>query len=148
MKTTAPRKLALAVDDDRTFLQGMRMMLRVGGFEEVKTAGDVETALAMLEVYPVELIVSDWNMDPLDGLEFLRRVRENPATKDIPFILVTASLSEAAWRGAIELGATDFLVKPFTIEQLHESVDLCLGLAAGQAARSNVIAFPRQRRAG
>ena len=148
MTATTARKLALAVDDDRMFLQSMRMMLRVGGFAEVMGASDVDAALAILARHPVELIVSDWNMDPLDGLEFLRRVRANPKTRHIPFILVTASLSEEAWRGAIELGATDFLVKPFTIDQLHASMDICLSLAKGGATRSNVIAFPSHRRAG
>lgn len=147
MTATTARKLALAVDDDRMFLQSMRMMLRVGGFAEVMGASDVDAALALLERHPVELIVSDWNMDPLDGLEFLRRVRANPKTKHIPFILVTASLSEEAWRGAISLGATDFLVKPFTIEQLHASMDICLNMAKGAAPRSNVVAFPSHRRA-
>ncbi len=147
MTAMTARKLALAVDDDRMFLQSMRMMLRVGGFAEVMGASDVDAALALLERHPVELIVSDWNMDPLDGLEFLRRVRANPKTKHIPFILVTASLSEEAWRGAIRLGATDFLVKPFTIEQLHASMDICLNMAKGAALHSNVVAFPSQRRA-
>jgi outer membrane protein TolC len=81
-------------------------------------------------------------------LDLLRAVRANPATRDTPFILVTASLSEEAWRGAIELGATDFLVKPFTIDQLHASMDICLNLAKGAAPRSNVVAFPSHRRAG
>ena len=148
MTATTARKLALAVDDDRMVLQSMSMMLRVGGFSEVMGASDVDAALALLARHPVELIVSDWNMDPLDGLEFLRRVRANPKTKHIPFILVTASLSEEAWRGAIELGATDFLVKPFTIDQLHASMDICLNLAKGAAPRSNVVAFPSHRRAG
>lgn len=147
MTATAARKLALAVDDDRMFLQSMRMMLRVGGFAEVMGASDVDAALALLARHPVELIVSDWNMDPLDGLEFLRRVRANPQTSRIPFILVTASLSEEAWRGAIELGATDFLVKPFTIDQLHASMDICLNIGRAGAPRSNVIAFPSHRRA-
>lgn len=140
------KRLALAVEDDRSFLQSMRMMLRVGGFAETEGAGDVEEALAILERRSVDLIVSDWNMDPYDGLHLLRAVRRNAATRDIPFILVTASLSEEAWRRAIELGATDFLVKPFSIDQLHESVDLCLSLTPRRIAARNVVEFPRSRR--
>lgn len=143
---TTCKRLALVVEDDRNFLQSMRMMLRVGGFEETDGAGDVEEALAILAHRTVDIIVSDWNMDPYDGLHLLRCVRENPAKRDIPFILVTASLSEEAWRQAIELGASDFLVKPFSIDQLHESVDLCLALAQRRAAASNVVRFPRPRR--
>ena len=140
------KQLALAVEDDRSFLQSMRMMLRVGGFAETEGAGDVEEALGILARRSVDLIVSDWNMDPFDGLHLLRAVRRNAATQDIPFILVTASLSEEAWRQAIELGATDFLVKPFSIDQLHESIDLCLALTQRRVAARNVVAFPRNRR--
>lgn len=141
------KRLALVVEDDRNFLQSMRMMLRVGGFDETAGAGDVEEALAILQRRNVDIVVSDWNMDPYDGLHFLGLVRANKATRHIPFILVTASLSEDAWRRAIELGATDFLVKPFSIDQLHESVDLCLSLTARRIAAGNVIDFPRRRRA-
>lgn len=149
MTTRTNRKqLALVVDDDRSFLQSMRMMLRVGGFEQTEGAGDVEQGLAFLEQRPVDIIVSDWNMDPYDGLHFLKQVRANPATRTTPFILVTASLSEDAWRRAIELGATDFLIKPFSIDQLHESVDLCLALSERRVAMENVVHFPMRRRAG
>src|SRR5690606_4809043 len=118
-----------------------------GGFDETAGAGDVEEALAILQRQNVDIVVSDWNMDPYDGLHFLGLVRANKATRHIPFILVTASLSEDAWRRAIELGATDFLVKPFSIDQLHESVDLRLSLTARRIAAGNVIDFPRRRRA-
>ena len=141
------KRLALAVEDDRNFLQSMRMMLRVGGFENTEGAGDVEEALAFLESRPVDIIVSDWNMDPYDGLHLLRHVRANPTTRHIPFILVTASLSEEAWRRAIEYGATDFLLKPFSIDQLHESVDLCLAMTDRRIAAANVFEFPSRRRA-
>ena len=148
MKMAMVRKrMALAVEDDRNFLQSMRMMLRVGGFEDTAGAGDVEEALSILASRPVDIIVSDWNMEPFDGLYLLQKVRANPATRDIPFILVTASLSEDTWRRAIELGASDFLVKPFSIDQLHESVDLCLSLTARRVATANVVSFPRRRRA-
>lgn len=146
-KAMALKHLSLAVDDDKNFLQSLRMMLRVGGFEKTAGAGDVEEALSILERRPVDIIVSDWNMDPLDGLYLLEKVRANPATRHLPFILVTASLSEDTWRRAIELGATDFLVKPFSIDQLHESVDLCLALNARRLATGNVVDFPRRRRA-
>jgi CheY-like chemotaxis protein len=145
-ETIAEKTLALAVDDDRNFLQSLRMMLRVGGFAETEGAGDVEQALAIIRRRRVDLIVSDWNMDPYDGLHLLRRVRAEPETAQIPFILVTASLSEDAWRGAIELGATDFLVKPFTIDQLHESMDLCLAIGGARRKLSNVVDFASRRR--
>lgn len=142
----AHKTVALAVDDDANFRECLRMMLRVGGFDETIGAGDAEEAFAVAQGRTVDLIVSDWSMAPRDGLDLLRDLRRKPATRLTPFILVTASLSEDAWRGAIDLGATDFLVKPFSIEQLHGSADLCLALTERRTALSNVIDFDRRRR--
>jgi two-component system chemotaxis response regulator CheY len=142
----ARKTVAIAVDDDASFRECLRMMLRVGGFDETIGASDADEALAIAQSRKVDLIVSDWNMAPRDGLDLLRDLRQQQATRLTPFILVTASLSEGAWRGAIELGATDFLVKPFSIEQLHGSADLCLALTEHRTALSNVINFDRRRR--
>ena len=142
----ARKTVAIAVDDDASFRECLRMMLRVGGFDETIGASDADEALAIAQSRKVDLIVSDWNMAPRDGLDLLRDLRQQQATRLTPFILVTASLSEEAWRGAIELGATDFLVKPFSIEQLHGSADLCLALTERRTALSNVINFDRRRR--
>jgi two-component system chemotaxis response regulator CheY len=137
-------RIALVVDDDANFRECLRMMLRVGSFGETLGASDVDEALELTLSRRIDLIVSDWNMQPRDGLDFLRAVRANPLTRDIPFILVTASLSEDAWRGAIEFGASDFLLKPFTIGQLHDSADLCLALEERRRAWSNVLEFRRK----
>jgi two-component system, chemotaxis family, chemotaxis protein CheY len=139
------RSLALAVDDDPSFRECLRMMLRVGGFDETIGASDADEALTIAAHQPIDLIVSDWNMAPRDGLDLLRELRRRPKTRHIPFILVTASLSEDAWRGAIELGATDFLLKPFSIEQLHGSADISLALNERRLALSNVIDFRRRK---
>lgn len=138
--------VALAVDDDGSFRECIRMMLRVGGFSETIGVGDVEAALAVATARPLDLIVSDWNMSPFNGLDLLRAVRANPATRDTPFILVTASLSEEAWRGAIELGATDFLVKPFSIQHLHDSANLALELTPRRIYTATILQYRRDLR--
>ncbi len=146
------RLRALAVDDDPSFLEGLRMMLRLCGFASVDTAGDAESAWDMLQASPkaerpIQLVVCDWNMDPTNGLHLLRRVRAHALLSHTPFILVTASLSEEAWRGAISCGATDFLNKPFSLETLRESIDLALSLpgAPTLTAPDNLTPFPRSR---
>ncbi|MDB5571958.1 MAG: chemotaxis regulator - transmits chemoreceptor signals to flagelllar motor component CheY [Hyphomicrobiales bacterium] len=146
------RMLALAVDDDPSFLEGLRMMLRLCGFADVETAGDAESAWEVLQerprqLRPVQMVVCDWNMDPTNGLHLLRRVRADRTIARTPFILVTASLSEEAWRGAITCGATDFLNKPFSLETLRESIDLALSLPAPEPlmAPDNLVPFPRSR---
>jgi CheY-like chemotaxis protein len=117
---------ALAVDDDFDFLTMLMVSLKRCGFNQVVGAEDGNIALDHLSRRRFDLIVSDWNMGIMDGLELLRRVRGAPSTANTPFILVTASLTEEAWRGAIEHGATEFLVKPFTLESLRAACQLSL----------------------
>ena len=119
----------LAVDDDANFLTMLMVSLRHCGFGDVVGAEDGNIALDHLS-RRFDLIVSDWNMGAMDGLELLRRVRATPSTANTPFILVTASLTEHAWRGAIEHGATEFLVKPFTLSSLRSACQLSLEIHA------------------
>jgi two-component system chemotaxis response regulator CheY len=142
---TEKKVRALAVDDDPAFLDGLRLMLRLSGFVETDTASDAETAWEMAQRGRYDLIVSDWNMDPVDGLELLRRVRAHRRIGGTPFILVTASLSEDAWRDAIVGGASDFLNKPFTVDQIRVSAQLAVSTAP--RLRDNVVVLSRARRA-
>ena len=146
IKRSLRKSVALAVDDDGNFRECIRMMLRIGGFSETIGVGDVEAALAVASRRPLDLIVSDWNMAPYTGLDLLRAVRANAATREIPFILVTASLSEDAWRGALELGATDFLVKPFSIEQLHDSANISMELTQRRVQSATILQYRRDLR--
>jgi two-component system chemotaxis response regulator CheY len=120
-------------------------MLQRVGFERVTSAENGAAAIAQVEDGDFHIVISDWNMEPVDGVELLRSVRQNPLTADTPFVLMTASLSETAWRGAIEHGATDFLLKPITFGALRATCELCLqigGFAASVPLRERL----RQRR--
>lgn len=132
MKKRIPAR-ALAVDDDPHFLANLRLMLRICGFSEVLGAPDVDSAWEILQATPVDLIVSDWNMAPYDGLELLHRVRGDTRRGRTPFILITASLGEQAWRGAISGGASDFLHKPFGLDQLRISTELAMAIEGAPA---------------
>ena len=122
------------------------MLLTEGVFSETIGVGDVEAALAVASQRSLDLIVSDWNKAPYTGLDLLRAVRANAATRDIPFILVTASLSEDAWRSALELGATDFLVKAFSIEQLHDSSNISMELTQRRVQSATIRQYRRDLR--
>lgn len=139
------RANALAVDDDPSFLHGLHMMLRLSGFSEIESVGDVDAAWSLLVDKQFDIVVCDWNMDPYDGLELLRRVRADNRTARTPFILVTASLSEEAWRGAIISGATDFIRKPFSLDQLRSAVNLALSMHP--PVERNVVNLPVRQRA-
>lgn len=102
----------LAVEDDPSALAILsRALVRLG--HEVLTACDGEAALQILAVDPVRVVVSDWLMPGLDGLDFCRRVRARTGSEYVYFILLTAqSPSEENQQEAIDAGVDDFLQKP------------------------------------
>lgn len=108
----------LAVEDDRTALAILtRALVRLG--HEVLTASDGEAALAVLAADPVRVVVSDWLMPGLDGLELCRRVRARTGSEYVYFILLTAQTpSEENQREAIEAGVDDFLQKPLQPQEI------------------------------
>lgn len=121
-------KTAYVVDDDAVHLGMMAFMLRRMGFNDVEAFPDAEAALAALEDKTPDVIISDWNMAPLDGLEFLTMVRARPEWRNIPFVMVTANTSEHYWRDAIAAGVTEFLFKPMKFAQLKDAALVALGL--------------------
>lgn len=116
------------VDDDAMHLSMMQFMLRRLGFSRVQTFGDAEHAFETMQNETPDLIISDWNMDPLDGLELLKMVRQDTVLKEVPFIMVTANTSECYWHTAITEGVTDFLFKPFRFDTLRASVEIALNI--------------------
>lgn len=114
----SPPLKILAVEDDpvaRAVLR--RALLRLG--HEVVEAGDGQTAWEMLLREPVRVVVSDWMMPELDGLEFCRRVRTRVGGDYVYFILLTSSdATEENQRAAADAGVDDFLTKPLDLTEL------------------------------
>lgn len=111
----------LVVDDvpqNRTLLQ---RILTAEGYV-VQAAENGELALRMVEVEPPDLIVSDIDMPSLNGIDLCRRVKESPATRLVPFILITGLADRANRMAGIEAGADDFLGKPFDVQELKARV--------------------------
>jgi two-component system chemotaxis response regulator CheY len=132
-------KHAMVVEDAPSFRAVAALMLRRINFKSVVAEEDGEQAWAHLNLLRFDFILSDWHMEPMDGLKLLRCVRANRHLSKIPVVLMSADLTLNSWREAIDAGATDFLIKPFTLEQLHETVRIAF--STPPADQANVVKF-------
>ncbi len=99
-----------------------RCLLKLGLSEdEITEAEDGQQALKHFQGDTFDVILSDWNMPNMDGLTFLQKVRET--NKDVPFIMITTEAERARVVTAIQNGVTDYLVKPFTPDDLREKLE-------------------------
>ena len=117
----------LIVDDYKTMLRIIRNLLRQLEFTNVDEATDGSAALAKLREKSYGLVISDWNMQPMTGLELLKAVRSDPKLKDIPFIMVTAESKTENVLAAKEAGVSNYIVKPFNAETLRAKIAAALG---------------------
>jgi two-component system, sensor histidine kinase and response regulator len=118
----AAMKKILVIDDEEWLREMIQMALRQNGFEVVEAEnGEKGIELARKEL--PDLILCDVNMDKVDGYLTLSSLRSDPSTASIPFILMTGLADHAGMRHGMELGADDYLPKPFTIDALYAAVD-------------------------
>ncbi len=120
----------LLVDDHRTMLQIVQGLLLEVGFTKVDKALDGIEALKKMETKRYDIIISDWNMPNMNGLEFLKKVRasEDPQVKAVPFILVTAEVKPENIIAAKQAGVNNYVAKPLTVKTLKQKVDVTLGI--------------------
>jgi two-component system chemotaxis response regulator CheY len=117
----------LIVDDYKTMLRIIRNLLRQLEFQNIDEASDGGAALQRLFQKEYELIISDWNMEPMTGLQLLREVRRNDRLKHIPFIMVTAESKTENVIAAKQAGVSNYIVKPFNAETLKTKLQSVLG---------------------
>jgi two-component system chemotaxis response regulator CheY len=115
------------VDDYKTMLRIIRNLLKQLGFNNVDEATDGAMALQMLRVGTYGLVISDWNMEPMTGLQLLREVRADAKLKPTPFIMVTAESKSENVVAAKEAGVSNYIVKPFNAETLKTKMSSVLG---------------------
>ena len=118
----------LIVDDYHTMLRILRNLLRQLNLENVDEAQDGEQAFSKLQAQPHDLIISDWNMQPVTGLDLLKRVRADPKIKRIPFIMVTAESKTENVVAAKQAGVSNYIVKPFNSETLRAKIASVMGV--------------------
>ena len=125
---TVDRNLSiLIVDDYKTMLRIIRNLLHQLGFSNVEEAMDGTMALGKLRERPYGLVISDWNMQPMTGLELLREVRADAELKATPFIMITAESKTENVIAAKEAGVSNYIVKPFNAETLKAKISSVLG---------------------
>jgi two-component system chemotaxis response regulator CheY len=117
----------LIVDDYRTMLRIIENLLKQLGFKNVLQATDGSAALKVLHDTPVGLIISDWNMQPMTGLQLLKEVRADGHLKPTPFIMITAESKTENVVAAKEAGVNNYIVKPFNAETLKQKIAAVLG---------------------
>ncbi|MGA3117113.1 MAG: response regulator [Syntrophobacteraceae bacterium] len=112
----------LIVDDFLTMRRIVRKILRDLDFEDIIEAEDGSAALDILKRTKIDLIVSDWNMPRMTGLELLKEVRSTDSIKDIPFLMVTAEAQKENIVEAVKARVSNYIVKPFTAAVLEEKL--------------------------
>ena len=111
------RPVVLVADDEPVIRRLYTRVLSTSGYEVVE-AGDGEEAMALLATTEVALVLLDTTMPRLDGLAVIRRLRAAEATARLPIVLVTGAGAEADRIQGLDLGADDYLIKPFAITEL------------------------------
>lgn len=117
----------LIVDDYKTMLRIVRSLLGQIGFNNVDEAANGAEALTRLKEKTYDLIISDWNMEPMTGLELLKAVRADEKTRNVPFIMVTAESKTDNVIAAKQAGVNNYIVKPFNAETLKAKLASVLG---------------------
>lgn len=111
----------LVVDDYQTMVKIVRSMLAQIGFEDVDCASDGEEALRKMRDKSYGLVISDWNMEPMNGLDLLRKLRAE-RQRDVRFIMVTAESKTDHVIAARRAGVDSYIVKPFNAQTLRAKI--------------------------
>jgi two-component system chemotaxis response regulator CheY len=122
----------LVVDDFSTMRRIIRNFLNDLGYTNIVEADDGKTALPALKSGEVDFLITDWNMPGMQGLELLRLVRGDPATKKLPVLMVTAEAKREQIVEAAQAGVNGYVVKPFTAAILKDKIDKILSSQAAE----------------
>ena len=120
----------LVVDDFSTMRRIIKNFLNELGYNNIAEADDGKTALPVVKTGEVDFLMTDWNMPGMQGLELLRLVRGDPATKKLPVLMVTAEAKREQIVEAAQAGVNGYVVKPFTAATLKEKIDKILSTQA------------------
>ena len=113
----------MVVDDFRTVVGIVQRLLKQAGFADVDGATDGEEALAKMKERKYGLVISDWHMAPISGLELLEKMKADEALKDTPVVLISAEEAPENVAAARSAGAAGYVVKPFDASTLKARIE-------------------------
>ena len=117
----------LIVDDFATMRRILRNILKQIGFTNIVEADDGNTALKELKKEKIDLILCDWNMPEMPGIDLLKTLKADEQLKDIPFVMVTAEAQKENIIEAVKTGVSSYIVKPFTADTVSEKLKKVFG---------------------
>ncbi len=118
-----PEMDVLIVDDAPTMRRIVKGLLHELGFKNMREAVDGSTALEELKRKKADLVVSDWNMPVMTGIDMLKAIRADEALKAIPVLMVTAEAKKENILAALQAGVSNYIVKPFNAKTLEEKLN-------------------------
>jgi two-component system chemotaxis response regulator CheY len=113
----------LVADDNRTTIRIVRNLLSQLGFKQVDDVPDGLAALVKMSEKKYELVIADWNMEPMTGYELLKQVRADPRYSGLRFIMITAEANTEHVIAAKKAGVSNYIIKPFTAETLKSKIE-------------------------
>jgi two-component system chemotaxis response regulator CheY len=117
----------MIVDDFAGMRTILKHTLHLLGYERIVEARGGQDALLKLKTEPCNLIISDWSMPNMTGLEFLSALKEDPQLKQVPFLMITAKSERSNVIEAAHAGVTHYMIKPFSAEALQTKLEYILG---------------------
>ena len=118
-----PKLKILVVDDFATMRRIVKNILKQLGYTEILEADDGTSALDVLKHEKIDLIISDWNMPKMQGIDLLKAVRASEAWKEIPFLMVTAEGKKEQVIEAVKNKVNNYIIKPFAPETMIEKLN-------------------------
>jgi two-component system chemotaxis response regulator CheY len=125
-------KTVLIVDDMRMTRMKLRKICTELGIKNISEAVDGMQALEMMVNSKPDLLLSDWNMPNISGIELIKKIRDNPALSDVPVIFITAEAEKNSIIKSLQFGVSDYILKPFNDENVKAKICSALNVAIPQ----------------
>jgi two-component system, chemotaxis family, chemotaxis protein CheY len=116
----------LVVDDSSTMRRIIINTLNKIGYSDYAEAANGREGVEKLAAVPIDMIITDWNMPEMSGVDFIRAVRANDQTKHLPVIMVTTNAAQEDIVQALDAGVNNYVVKPFTPDTIKERIQAAI----------------------